>query len=135
MAEASNTMSEETLSQMLERLHELGRAKDTAAKELKDREKEFQEYQQKCFSRMEREGVSSQRSGEVMYVKRATKYAVVQDREEFTKWAEEQDETLIEPRERKKLLNALVRERVDNEEPLPPGIGFYEREFISRTAA
>ena len=29
------------------------------------------------------------------------------------------------------LLNQLVRERLDNGEPLPPGIGYYTKEFIS----
>jgi hypothetical protein len=37
--------------------------------------------------------------------------------------------------ERKRVLNELVRERLDNGEPLPPGIGLDVKEKISMRAA
>lgn len=121
------------LSQMLEKLHELGKEKDRLSRELKDAERDFKQYQDKCIVMMERENVSSQKSGGVQFVKSATVFAQVQDREEFIRWAEENDPTLTESRERKAILNALVREHIDNGEPLPPGVGHYEREVIRRS--
>lgn len=65
------------------------------------------------------------------FVPAATQYAVVQDLDAFVEWAKQHDESLIKEAARDGELNALVRERLDNGEPLPPGIGFYDREYIS----
>lgn len=50
----------------------------------------------------------------------------------FVKWAESNDPDLIQYKERGAELNSLVRQRLDDGEPLPPGVGFYDREYISQ---
>lgn len=56
--------------------------------------------------------------------------------EEFRAWAANEDEAYFEPeaRVRGELLNALVRQRLDDGEPLPPGVGVYFDTRLSRRA-
>lgn len=93
------------------------------------------EWEKSCFDRMVDEGYdpgeSSLKIKGVIYIPNRTDYAVVQDRAAFIEWAEQNDAGLIEVATRDGLLNQLVRERLDNGEPLPPGIGYYPKEFIS----
>lgn len=59
------------------------------------------------------------------------------DRAAFEAWCREQDgEAFFEPevRVRKELLNALVKQREDDGEELPPGVSAYHETRLSRTA-
>lgn len=106
--------------------------KKRAAAEATDRRAE---WEKQCFDRMVDEeydpGESSLKIKGVVYIPNRTDYAVVQDRAAFIEWARANDAGLIEVATREGLLNQLVRERLDNGEPLPPGIGYYSKEFIS----
>lgn len=64
-------------------------------------------------------------------------FAHLQSVEEFKEWAAQEDGEAYfegEPRVRQDLLNALVRQRLDDGEPLPPGVGIYVETRLSRTA-
>jgi hypothetical protein len=84
---------------------------------------------------MEDRGVDGIKVDGTNYVPSGTTYAQVQDSDEFIKWAEENDSQLIEEKPRKELLNQLVRTYLDDGKPLPPGVGFYIREYVSTRAA
>jgi hypothetical protein len=124
-----------TLNEDLRRLDEL-KADEAEKKRAANQAAEQRALWEKhCFDRMVDEqydpGESSVKIKGVVYIPNRTDYAAVQDRDAFIEWAKENDAGLIEVAHREGLLNQLVRERLDNGEPLPPGIGFYTKEFIS----
>lgn len=120
-----------TLKQELISLRKLKR-EYSEAKRVSDTAKErFEAAQARLLERMEAEEVDSLRADGTTFSPVEKVYASVQDRTDFVAWARDNEPELIEDRERKELLNALVRERLDNGEPLPPGVGHYPRTYIS----
>ncbi len=91
-----------------------------------------QECEMALFERMDNEGVNGIKVGPTNFVPIETNYGQVQDRAAFIEWAEAEQPELIEPRERKALINELVNEALDNGTPMPPGLGFYTRQYISQ---
>ena len=87
------------------------------------------------MQRLEQDGVDSIRVDGVLFVPAETTYGTIQDRSAFIEWAKENAPEMFEEKERSGLVNELVRERLDNGEPLPPGVGFYVREYVSQRAA
>lgn len=66
----------------------------------------------------------------------ATDYAVVQDKAELVAWLKENDAGVIESEKlRKGELDRLVRERLQNGQPLPPGLGYWTKTYISTRGA
>ena len=124
-----------TITQDLLRLRKLKREYDAAHKKSDAAEAVFKAAQAKVYERMERDGVESMKASGTLFVRSTTTYASMQNREEFIAWAEENEPELFESKERKALLNALVRERLDNDQELPPGVGMYEREVVAQRAA
>lgn len=86
----------------------------------------------------ELDGVTATIDGQkVGFSKYEIVFAHLQNAEEFKAWAAQEDgEAYFEPeaRVRQDLLNALVRQRIDDGEPLPPGVGVYVETRLSRTA-
>ena len=119
----------------LSKLKALKEHRDAAKEVFSQAENEFKQFQTEVWDFMDENKIDGMKVDGVNFVKTATAYASVQDRDEFREWAKENDESLIELKERSALLNALVRERLDNEEELPPGVGMYVREVISQRAA
>lgn len=121
-----------TLAQEAAALREL---KLTAA-ELKDAyeiaKAEADQAEIRLFERMDQEDVQSIKAGGTNFVRAETTFGTVQDRSEFITWAESNKPELVETKERKKLVNELVRECIDNGESLPPGLGFYVNQYISQ---
>lgn len=115
------------------------RALSLEAKRLDDQAKKAKarrdELQAKIWERMDAAGVDSVKVTGTNFVRSATTYASIQDRDQFIEWATKNDKSLLKTREESALLNQLVRERQDNGEPLPPGLGFYVRETIAQRAA
>lgn len=95
---------------------------------------DFKRAQQALFDRMEAEDTQSIKAGNVLYVRSETIYGQVQDEDEFLRWAEENAPELFGPKPRKKLVNELVRERINAGDPLPPGVGFYADQYVSQRA-
>jgi hypothetical protein len=124
-----------TINDDLRHLDQLKAAEAKAKRAATDLTHERAQWERACFDRMVDEGYdpgeSSLKIKGVVYIPNRTDYAVVQDRAAFVEWAKDNDEGLIETATREGLLNQLVRERLDNGEPLPPGIGYYTKEFIS----
>lgn len=73
--------------------------------------------------------------GGVMYSPTKTIYGQITDRDAFMAWAETQDETLIDWKERSALINEIARNCFDDGNPLPPGMAFRETEYISTRAS
>lgn len=128
-------MDAATLTDDLRHLRTLKETKDDLKKRADEAERDFKQWQQHCLTRMESEDAQSHRTDGTTFSPVEKIYASVQDRSAFVAWAKANDDELIEDKERGVLLSALVRERLDNGEELPPGVGFYTREYISMRAA
>lgn len=123
------------LSEQCQNYAELKAEAKQAKAEYEDLEKQRKRAEFDLLERMEQEECDGHKTGAFNYVPQETPFAVVQDRAEFIKWAEANDPELIEPHERKKLLNQEVRKHLDDGKPLPPGLGFYVKRVVSQRAA
>lgn len=123
----------------LDRFRELARLralkKDTedaakAAKEAHDR------FQAELFADMQSTGHDSSKVDGVRFDRKSTIYGHVQDMAAFEAWCAEfpeRAETFLKTSPEKARINERVREAIDNGEELPPGVGFYARDYISIT--
>ena len=117
----------------LRNLRETEREQKTAYEETKA---EREQIERSLIARLEVEETDSLRVDGVLFSPTKTAYGQIQDRELFVEWAQTHGDTeLVEVRERKALLHELVREKLDNGEALPPGVGFYVKEYISQRAS
>lgn len=124
-----------TLSQELIALRKRRAEYDRKRKSAEAAEDVFKKAQARLYERMEAESVQSMKVDGTLFVRSETAYATTQDREAFVEWAENHDSGLIEMKERAALLNQLIREKLDNGEELPPGVGYYVRQVVSQRAA
>lgn len=124
----------QTLANDLIDLRGLKAARDALKEEYDAADKRFRKKQEQVLNRMELEETESQKVDGTLFVPTSTVYGQVQDRAAFIEWAKDNDEELFEPKERAQLLNQLVREKLDNGEPLPDGVTFYVRKFIGQRA-
>lgn len=126
-------------SELKDDLRRLARLKDEAADlnaKAKAKSNELNEFQARVWARMEQEEVESIKVSGRTFVRRApTEYHSMQDEAVFVEWALENDPSLVSYKGNRRLLNQLVRERIDNGEELPPGLGFYTREIVSVSSA
>jgi tRNA U55 pseudouridine synthase TruB len=120
---------------LAEDLAELKRLKDRATqlnREAKDAAKERDLWELHCLERMEAEEQDSTRSRGYLYsCVRDKHYAKVQDREEFVEWAQDNAPHLIRLVENKEQLNSLVKQLLDDGAEFPPGLGWYDDNYIS----
>lgn len=124
-----------SLGEDLRKLRELKLEEGDRKAAYEDIKKQRKEFEFRCMERMEQEHCDSHKTDGTLFVPVETVYHSIQDRSAFVEWAKENDEELVEDRERKELLNQLVRQRLDDGEELPPGVGFYTRPYISQRAA
>lgn len=96
---------------------------------------EFDQAQADLLERMREEGAEGVKTNGINFVPASTTYGQIQDRAEFIRWAEVHDDELLEVKEISGRVNELVRQHLDDGTPLPPGCGFYVREYISQRAA
>ena len=116
-------------------LRSLREKRDTLKADFEEADEAYKKAVEELYQRMDESGVGGLKIDGINFVPSETVYANVQDRSAFVEWARDHDEELVENRERKALLNQLVRERIDNGEPLPPGIGFYVRETVAQRSS
>lgn len=116
-------------------LRSLREKRDQLKAEFEEADEAYKGAVERLYERMDETGVDGLKIDGINFVPSETVYANVQDRAAFVEWARTHDEELVEDRERKALLNQLVRERLDNGEPMPPGIGFYVRETIAQRSS
>jgi len=85
------------------------------------------------WERMKDEGVPSIKLDGIGRVTRnePTWFASVQDRGALQRWAQENRPGLLRVVEEEGLLNKLVREYIDDERELPPGLAAYPRYSVS----
>lgn len=113
------------LKRLKDEYAELNRQRDDVRREL-------DMQQAAVYAYMEEYDIESMKVDDLTFIRTAPReFATVQDREAFVEWAMRNDASLVAMKEEKRLLNQLVRERIDNGEELPPGIGFYTREIVS----
>jgi hypothetical protein len=131
----TTTTEERTLAEQARELRELKAvAKD--AKQAHDAAKAaVTEAEQALMERMELEKVSSIGTGGTMFIRAETIYGHVNDRAEFIKWAQDNDPGLLQVKERDALISGLVRRCLDDKEPLPPGLGWHPKPYISQRAS
>lgn len=129
------TIQTPTLSQACKDLRELKELEAGAKAEYEDIKRRRERFESDLMDRMEAEESEGHKTDGSNFVPAKTVYGQVQDRSEFVKWAEDNDPELLETKERKALINQLAREKIDNGEPLPPGLGHYEQRYISIRAA
>jgi hypothetical protein len=107
-----------------------------AAKEVKaEAEFEFKQAQQEMLDEMESNGVEGLKHEGINFVPTKTNYGQITDRKAFVEWCEENEPELLEPKERKALLNEKARQLLDDGEEFPPGMSFRVEEYISQRSA
>lgn len=124
-----------TLSEELRELRELRERRDDAKAEHTELSDLYAEKESELIERMAEEDTDLHKTGGITYSPQKTVYGQITDRAAFVAWAEENDEELVEKKERKQLINQLARTHVDDGAPLPPGMGFYVKEFIGQRAS
>jgi len=120
------------------------RAKDLREKKLDFEEKkeaadiakmEFKQAQAELLEYMDANEIEGVKTDGINFVPTKTIYGQITDRKAFIRWAEENDDELIEPKERKSVLNERARQLIDDGEEFPPGMGFRVDEYISQRSA
>lgn len=125
-----------TLTEDMEVLHALRKTASELKAEADGAKADADRAEYELFQRMEQERCGSQRvDGIGNFVRAETEYAQVQDEAELLEWAEAEMPEIFEQKPRKKILNEIVRERLNSGEPLPPGLGFYSKQYVSLRSA
>jgi len=125
-----------TLAQDARALRTLKLKKKKAKDAYDQAAKAHDEAERALMERMDAEEVESIRSAGVLFSPTRTTYSTVQDPAAFFAWAREHHPELIdEQKHHKGQLHDLVRCALEDEEPLPPGVGWYVDEYVSQRAA
>lgn len=127
-------MSDELEDQLLE-LRRLKALESEAKTKYEEARNDHKSFEAELIDRMAAGKIESQSVDGTRFTPTSTIYSSVQDRQAFVAWAKETDDSLIEDKERKEVLNQIVRQCLDDGDELPPGIGFYTREYISQRAS
>lgn len=116
------------LRRLKEISRELAERADTAKAEM-------ERYQAILFQEMRDERVTSLKHEGKSYAAKETIYATVQDLDAFAEWARENglETEFLKEAAVKRLLNELVNARLNSQEELPPGLGWYAKQYISIT--
>ena len=118
----------------LSKLAELKDRKAATAKADKEAEQEPKQFQADLWQDMAEAGIDSVKADGGRFTRQQTPYGVITDRDAFLAWCEENGvDGLTQEVEVKQRLNELVRDRLNNNEELPPGTSFFPRQYISYT--
>lgn len=125
----------EDFKERLAELAKLKQASTTAAKAAEAAKNELNRFQSELWQDMAAVDMDSVRTRHGRFTRQSTPYGVIVDREAFLEWCDEQGllDSLTQEVEIKARLNELVRDRLNNNEELPPGTSFYAKEYISYT--
>lgn len=137
---------ETTLGDDLDRLAELELAEQEASDALDTAKQARETFERSVYARMHDEGwkpgSSLNRNGFV-FRPTATVFATVQDATDLREYLKAQEAAdpeddfdyggMVEPKFKKGELNRLVRRKIENGEPLPPGLGSYERTRVAKS--
>jgi hypothetical protein len=121
----------------LDKLAALEQREQILARRLKDAKAEREAWERECFDRMVGEGWNPNEStlnrNGFKFRPKSTTFAVVQDKAALKAWLLTYDEGLVDDKFKQAELNRLVRERLDNGETLPPGLGYYDKTAVSKS--
>lgn len=124
-----------TLAEDIRKLTLLKKREAILKRRVKDSTKNRAAWERAVFDRMVDEGWTLNESTlaleGVMYKPSSTTFATIQDKNALLEYLQDHDDILVEPKIKEADLNQLVRECLDNGQPLPPGLGYYDKEFIS----
>lgn len=121
------------MPEKLERLAELKKAYQTLDEQTKKARRAHDQYQAEVFEFMRENGLLTVKTDNGTFSCKSTIYSKVQDMDQFIEWAKLNgltDEFLRE-KEVGARLNEYVRDAVANGAPLPDGVTWYPREYIS----
>lgn len=96
---------------------------------------EFKQAQAELLEYMDANDIEGVKTDGINFIPTKTVYGQITDRNAFIAWAEENDDELIEPKERKSVLNERARQLIDDKEEFPPGMGFRVEEYVSQRSA
>jgi hypothetical protein len=124
-----------TREEKLARLKELKALEKVARKTAEQAKADREMFEAALFDEMEATNTYAQRQGGTNYVLKSTIFGNITDRDAFRDWCEAtgQAEELLREVEEKQRLNEIVRAAIDNNEELPPGVGFFAKRYISVT--
>lgn len=128
-------MTDDDMTAKLEHLASLKADEKQKKAIAKDAEKARKEYEYALHEEMEARGVLGQRTKTHTFSLRTTIYGHVHDTEAFKAWAEENGEveTYFREEESSGRINELVRDAIETNQELPPGVGWYPRKLITTT--
>lgn len=129
------TATRRTLPQQARALRTLRKKKEDLDKKAKEAKLNYEIAERQLMERMEEEEVGSIRVAGVLFSPTRTEYAKVQDKLRFIAWAKDNEPELLEDKPRAGLLHDLVRRRLADNEPMPPGLGYYIDEYVSQRAS
>lgn len=129
----------------LDKLGLLEKRKEILARRLKVAAKRLAEWEREVYDRMMAEGwepnKSSLNRNGFRFRPKAVDYAVIQDIERLLPWLREHEGYIPDSPENgiaqiklsKAELNRIVRTKLDNNEPLPPGLGSYTKTEVAKS--
>lgn len=122
-----------TLPERLEKLAELKQAYQALDQQQKDARRIHDAYQAETFEYMRENGLLTVKTDGGTFSCKSTIYSKVQDMDQFVEWVREQglEEEFLREKEVAARLNEYVRDAVANGAPLPGGVTWYPREYIS----
>jgi hypothetical protein len=124
-----------TLEQEIRALRDLRDEKDRTKRAADKARMAYDIAHLALWERMDSTGVGSVKIDGTLYSQNKPKvYGTVADKEEFRRWAVDEGNApeLFEFDPRDALVNEFVRLRIDNGEPLPPGVNFYTKQTVSQ---
>lgn len=124
-----------TREEQLAHLKDLKQRYRALKRDAEQAKQDHDRFEMEVFQDMQSTNTFSQRQGNTRYDLKSTIFGVVQDREAFTAWCEQNgyDGEFLRRVEEKARVNELVRAAIDNNEEMPPGVGWYAKEYISIT--
>jgi kynurenine formamidase len=96
---------------------------------------EFKTAQSELLEYMDANNVEGVKTDGINFIPTKTVYGQITDRKAFVEWAEENDPELLEPKERKSVLNERARQLLDDGEEFPEGMTFRVEEYVSQRSA
>jgi hypothetical protein len=120
-----------TIGQDLTKLAKFKEDEAVLKRRYEDASRKRKQWEAQCYERMEREETDSHKTRGKLFVRSSKDFAKVEDLQEFVEWALANEPDLVTYADRRAELNSLIRARLDDSEPLPPGVGFYTRDTVS----
>lgn len=126
-------MPPDVLTDMLAELAEKKNHYRNLDQQAKEARRDHERFQAQVYEYMRDQGLLSIKTHHGTYSAKATVYAKVQNLDEFVEWTRVNglSEEFLREKEVGARLNEFVRDAVANGSPLPDGVVWYPKEYIS----